>query len=356
MNEWIKDYYITNEFSMPFHELLQKVGLQELYQPSEAGSFFDFYDPYSDYKIKKSVFYTPETAKTISACFDHVIRTLNEFLTGGEFEDLIFYSKSNTWTPFSKALYCSFSGQVKNRVVKISDTEKYRCENGRWTSSKNKIPKENGRLLIGYIFRRIEQFFRRAMKYKYRLTANREKIDAAEIARLSGDPQAFFARIDAAIAGYYRQSRRKIVTVNADRLETIRENAQRIQEKLLAAGEETEPGTERPAAEPELLPRAEAAEPADGPRTAAADIWDAFARSLNETEKAAVRMILQNAPMKELQDFSKSHGMMPEVLVDEINQKAIDTVNDNIMELSDAVELFDEYRNNLERVISIERQ
>ena len=356
MNEWIRDYYITNEFSAPFEELLQKAGLQELYQPSGAGSFFDFYYPYSDYKIKKSIFYTPETAKTIGACFDHVIKSLSEFLLkrGEEFEDLIFYSKSNTWTPFSKALYCPFSRRTKNKVVTLSDTEKYRCEDGRWTSSKNKIPKENGRFLIGYLFKRIEQFFRRAMKYKYRLTANRKKIDDAELARSAGDPQEFFRRIDAAIVGYYRQSQRKVITVHVDRLETIRANAQRIQEKLLA-DEEPEPDPVRPAAELEIREPA-APEPAGGSGPAAADGWVAFARSLNETERTAVRMILQGAPGRELHAFSKESGVMPEVLVDEINRKALDAVEDNIIELSDKIEVFEEYKDDLKRVIPIESQ
>ncbi len=68
MNVWVRDYYITNDFSVPFEEALQKTGnLQKLYRPSGAESFFGFYSPYSDYKIEKSIFYTDETAKTIQS-------------------------------------------------------------------------------------------------------------------------------------------------------------------------------------------------------------------------------------------------------------------------------------------------
>jgi hypothetical protein len=45
---------------------------------------------------------------------------------------------------------------------------------------------------------------------------------------------------------------------------------------------------------------------------------------------------------------------MLEVIIDNINQKAIDTVNDNIIELSDEITVFDEYKDDLERVITIE--
>ena len=354
MNEWIRDYYITNDFSEPFPEFLQKTGiLQDLSKPPKAESIFDFYFPYSDYKIEKSIFFTPETAKTIGACFDSVIKTLDEFLLGqGEkFENLIFYSKSSAWAPFSNALYCSLSMETKNKVVEISNTEKYEYKNGCWTSSVNRIPKENGRLLIGYILKRIEQFYRRVTKYKYRVTANRNKIDSAEITRLVQDPQRFFQQIDAAIVKYYRQSQRKVITVDPGRIETIRENAQKTQEKLLIDGEETDSATAPMAPEPKPAHPA-ASEPAGGPKNP----WRAFARSLDRTERAAVRMILENAPLQKLQAFSKDHGTMLEVLVDGINQKAIDTVNDNVMELSDKIELFDEYRGDLKRVISIEFQ
>lgn len=365
MNEWVKDYYITNDFSEPFEELLQKTGnLQKLYRPSAPESLFDFYYPYSDYKIRKSAFYNPETAKTIGACFSHVVKALNDFMLGQgkEFEDLIFYSKSNRWTPFSDALYCSFSRQNQSRVAVISEIEKYKYENGRWTSSKNKLARENGRFVVGYILKRIEQFFRKTTKYKYKITANRKKISMAEIARIVPDPESFFRKIDEAIVEYYRLSQRKIITVDTDRLDTIRANAQMITEKLLVDGEydeadNEEPIAEHPAAEPTEIP-APPAETAAKPdeSSEAADEWDAFARSLSETEKEAVQMVLQGAPMGDFQNLAKSSGLMPEVLADRINQKAIDSVDDNIMELSDQITIFDEYREDLKRVIRIERR
>ena len=67
-------------------------------------------------------------------------------------------------------------------------------------------------------------------------------------------------------------------------------------------------------------------------------------------------MILQGAPGRELHAFSKESGVMPEVLVDEINRKALDALNDNIIGLSDKIEVFEEYKNDLKRVIPIESQ
>jgi hypothetical protein len=365
MSGWVRDYYITNDFSVPFEELLQNTGnLKELYRPTDPQSLFDFYCPYSDYKIKKSIFYTAETAKTMGACFDFVIRSLNAFLRGGgrEFENLVFYGRSNSWTPFQKALYCSFSRQLGNRTVRLSETEAYRYENGRWMSSRNRIPKENGRFLVGYILKRIEQFFRRKENFKYKLTANRKKISVPEIARAVPNPERLFTQIDAAIVGYYRQSQRKTVTVDAARLEAIRAGARRIQEKLLEGGEEAEmppqpvPEIEMPVpAEPQIPDPPLAASPAE-PAEAGPDIWDVFARSLSETEKAAVRLFLRDASSEELLAFSRNSRVMPEVLADGINQKALDAAGDSILEFTDKIRVFEEYRDDLKRVIGIECQ
>lgn len=363
MSGWVRDYYITNDFSAPFEELLQNTGnLKELYQPADSKSLFEYYCPYSDYKIKKSIFYTAETAGTIGACFDFVIRSLNEFLRGegGNFESLVFYGRSNGWTPFQKALYCSFSRQLGNKTVRLSETETYKYENGRWMSSRNRIPKENGRFLIGYILKRIEQFFRRKEKFKYKLTANRKKISIPEIARVVPDPERLFTQIDAAIVGYYRQSQRKTVTVDAARLEAIRAGARRIQEKLLEGGEEAglslqfTPETEPPVSAE--LKTSSPVLPTAVPEKAGQDIWDAFARSLSETEKAAVRLLLRDASSDELLTFSKNSRVMPEVLADGINQKALDAAGDSILEFTDQIRVFEEYRDDLKRVIGIECQ
>ena len=42
---------------------------------------------------------------------------------------------------------------------------------------------------------------------------------------------------------------------------------------------------------------------------------------------------------------------MLEVLVDGINEKAVDTVEDTIIDCTDTVEVFEEYRDELERVM-----
>ena len=55
--------------------------------------------------------------------------------------------------------------------------------------------------------------------------------------------------------------------------------------------------------------------------------------------------------MAELSAYAKSCHLMLEVLVDGINEKAVDTVEDTIIDCTDTVEVFEEYRDELERVM-----
>ena len=368
MTVWVRDYYITNEFTASFDAVWQNDPvLQRLYVRSGPTGIFDYYEPYSDYRVRHSRFFTPQTEKAIAGCFNHVIKALDVFSSGQNvpFASLVFYTDTrNGWTPFSKALYCSLSRSIQKKVVRFSDTEVYRCENGHWSSSQNRIVRENGRALIGYILRRIEQFYRRAAKYRYKLTADRQKVNLEELARLLPEPERLFTEIDRAIVAYYRLCHRLTITVDADRLETIRANAQRIQEKLLegmqadgpeTADSETPPPAkaEPPVAKPSPAPPVPITKP-DEPATGV-NGWRAFVRSLDVREMTALRKMLRNPSVRELQAFAQKNGVMLEVLVDGINQKALDTAGDTLVELDDEITVFEEYRDAVAKEVDDER-
>ena len=367
MNVWVRDYYTTNGFTVPFDEVLRgDPVLQRLFVRSGPAGAFDYYETFSDYRVRKSRFFTPQTETAITGCFNHVIKALDAFSSEKNvpFASLVFYTDSGSgWMPFSKALYCSRSRSIQNKVVRLSDAEVYRCENGHWTSSRNRIVRGNGRALIGYILRRIEQFYRKTAKYRYKLTADRQKIHLDELARLLPEPEHLFGEIDRAIVAYYRLSHRETITVDAGRLETIRANAQRIQEKLL---EGVQPGGPE-ASDPEMPPPAKAEPPAAKPSpapsapakpdepAAGANGWRTFVHSLDACEKTAVCKMLQDTSVRELQAFAQKSGVMLEVLADSINQKALDAAGDTLFELDDEITVFEEYRNAVQKEIDDER-
>lgn len=376
LTSWVKDYYITSQFHESFAELIEQWEfLRQFYPNAGKNDFYQLCIPFSEYKVEKSIFYSETNGKQIQDCFSYVAEALVGYLQqcGTDFDDLVFYSnKGNAWEPFAKALYYNRTDSLpKKRTVKLSYTEVYWYDSGRWVSSLNRVCKENGRMIIGYLLRRIEQFLRKATKFKYQLNANREKINSAEIRALGIDCDSFFTYIDTAIMEFYRLSQRKTITVDLENLERIRASALATQEKLLVTEEESNPAwqeetplnvvacgeppelpkgaglSEDLPKQPSILPET-AVHPMEGTET---DVWTSFARALTETETKAMKCILQDAGIQELHRFSKEHHTMAEVLIDGINEKAIDTVKDNVLELSDIVEVYEEYRSDLERVI-----
>ena len=70
------------------------------------------------------------------------------------------------------------------------------------------------------------------------------------------------------------------------------------------------------------------------------DVWRDFAGSLEPVELTALRNILEGASAKNMHEFAKAGGYMLEVLLDGINQKALDFTGDTILEFTDKIEVY----------------
>lgn len=373
--EWVKDYYVVNSFPCSFAALVREHPLlQEFYQPEEATGYFERYAPFSAYPFQKSIFWSAETEPVIRACFQQVMEAVESLTqaSGLAFADLVFAGrKGGLWKPYRKALYHpDFAGIAPGKTVRISDTELYCFHGESWTASKNRVCRENGRQIIGYMLKRIEQFYRKATGFRYQIKADRGKIDLSELARLPDGGESLFPCIDAAIQAHYQASKRKTVTVDPQKLAQIREQAQLTQEKLLV-NPETEQEAPAPRAirggslpaERALLEETAKTPPpaAPGPQVLSAGLstqangsgsgWEQFAAALSAAEREALCRALRGASAAELSAYAKSCRLMLEVLVDGINEKAVDAVEDTVMDCTDTVEVFEEYREELESVM-----
>ena len=367
--EWVKDYFIVNAFSCSFAALVREHPLlQNFYQPEQATGYFERYAPFSAYPFQKSIFWSAETEPVLRSCFQQVMEAVESLMQafGLTFAELVFAGrKGNLWKPYRKALYHpDFAGIEPGKTVRISDTELY-CFHGEcWTASKNRVCRENGRQMIGYMLKRIEQFYRKATGFRYQIKADQGKIDLSELTRLPDGGVSLFHCIDEAIRAHYQASKRKTVTVDPQKLAQIRERAQITQEKLLvnpeaeqkaqAVGDNSRPDENALLKEGEADPSAEPGSQelhTSLPMQAEGSAWDHFAASLDAAEREALCRALRGASVAELSAYAKSRRIMLEVLVDGINEKAVDTVEDTIIDCTDVLEVFEEYKDELERVM-----
>jgi len=343
---WIKDFYVYYALPGCFTDFALEHGLQGQFPEqflSVAGpaSGLALWNGVSGYDITKSRFYGDGNGPLVSDCFDAVLFGVRELcgrhhcgiemlLTNGA-------QKEAPWYPFQRALFFPWFKQPDRRV-EMRGPEIYVCKDNRWTAS-TPVPYWGRREFVGYLLKKTEACLRRAMKYRYRITANpRSFLPAFHRLKALGIPFAEFdAAIEQAVACFHKDLTRTVVAVDHRNLARIRREAQGTRDKLTV---------------PEDIPPAMSVEtPSERMEWTAPerDGWAALKGALSPAELKALSMILRGgAGIKALADET---GVMQEVLADSINEKAADTVGDSIIEMAGGMKPYEEYRERIAEMV-----
>ncbi|MFT3952636.1 MAG: TerB N-terminal domain-containing protein [Oscillospiraceae bacterium] len=381
---WLRDFYLFHAIYEPFEAFAARSPLlAAMFPPAGERDLFAEYAGLADYKIDASEFVTEENRPKIAACFGAMVEAADRYLSRWkrDFRSLVYYETS-------RAAYVPFSGTpAAGAGVRSDGTLLTVCgwafdkQNGGWNAAAQPVPRRVGGYLIGTMLKAAEQRFRTAASYPYQLRVGREKLAGGEFKALVPQPEGLFAAMDAALDAAFAKANRLVIAVNPARLEEVRRSALAIQERLLVNPEDAEPTQDaRSNAERALPEQAETAEleiaavtsgreqnlipdameaaeaivetvrfVAEEP-SGAEDEWAAFCRSLDEAERAAVRIALSGGSEAALMKLAREAGRMAEVLVDGVNEKALDRIGDGILELSDGLTVYAEYKENLGRV------
>lgn len=334
VSRWLKDYYIFYNLSQSsFKEFVDKYELGEHFPNiSDVDSDFDLFCSISKYDIKKSKFYTDENNEMIANCFSFVIEKIrqNFEVAGLDFDDALFRPtrKLVRWRPFKDALFYNHLKQ-KNRRVILSKNEIYVCKNGKWTFS-TYLTSEKGRQFVGFVIKQMEVALRKLTKYKFKLAANVGMIHEQTLAKLVSSGIDIEKTICAAVLEFYRDLTKTVVTVDRTSLAKIRKEALVTQESLIV---EEQPLNVLPQANENIfedLPDVEPIETSDG--------WQGLKENLSENEIKSLKKIIQKGDIK---SFADECGVMLEVLIDGINEKAMDYIGDNLID--DEFNLYEDY-------------
>ncbi len=79
------------------------------------------------------------------------------------------------------------------------------------------------------------------------------------------------------------------------------------------------------------------------------DIWSKFKEVLSLIELEALKHIIDG---KDIKGFAFRNMLMPEVLADEINQKAMDCLGDTILEFDDNLIIYEDYKSKLFEILN----
>jgi len=356
---WLKDYHIYYELFHSFRDFVMANGLRTHYprllNPNDS---FDLFCSVSKYDIRKSIFYNDDTVQLIRDCFDYILPILKERLEEGQIclDTYLFQPAKNlsVWMPFHNALFYPQTIQGDKRVM-LSATEIYVCTQNKWTYSKA-IPTEGGKQLVGYLLKQMESVLRRLTGYKHKLSAKINSIGPMTTAVLQQEGISLEKLVTELCVEFYRQATRTVVTVNPDALAKIRQESLITQEKLIVPEENAPAPAQQKISIPK--PTAPTLLPEDS-ADSSSEPWEALWDALNDLEKQALFLLWDhqaNGAHADLEQFALEHSLMPEVLMDGMNEKAMDYVGDNLLESSDSnpnidYRIYEDYTQQVEGMV-----
>lgn len=360
--KWIKDYHIYYELPLSFKDFLINNKMQAYYPDiacyeADKNSSFERLSSISRYNIKKSTFYQAEK-KLVEDCFDFVINRLKSlFLKSDlEFDNMIFQaSKSKIdWIPFEGALFYQHLKQT-NRLIVLSNDEVYTYNQNKCLKSVF-IARDSGRYLITYVFKQMEVILRKLNNYKFKITANVNIINTETLLKLGALGISIEKVVTDASLEFYAERNKTIVTIDKSALNKIRVEALQTQEKLSIDESNFEPNTifhneiKDNIYEDEIkdVKKNEQKHTTQQNSSEQVDVWHSFKSQLNEIEIKALNIIIYDD--SKIKKFADENSIMIEVLVDSINEKAFDSIGDNILEIDTSIIIYDEY---LEKLVSI---
>ena len=340
---WLKDYHIY--YDLDFAQFVDKHNLATLYPQnylfeSTPKNCLDLWNAISGYNVNNSRFYQDNNQELMQSCFYTVIKAIEAFCISKDtsIQNVLMHVTymSVPWQPFSQALFFSWYDQP-DRKLSLPGGEVYYCKRNIWTA--DTVTHQSRRAEIAsYIIRKTEECLRKTTKYKHEITAYTKAASRAfrGFTKTGITRQQLDAVIEKAVADYHNKTKRTIVTVKPGNLDRIREEAKGTQDMLVVPEANDAPSivstvAHKPAEHVKSKPQTN-----NNP-------WTNLKSALTPTEIKALSLLLDGTA--NLNDL----GVMPEVLLDSINEKASDHIGDNILDEDFAI--YDDYIAHVSQII-----
>jgi hypothetical protein len=240
--------------------------------------------------------------------------------------------------------------------------ERYEYKRGKWSCLKPQMFNLVGSMLLGYVIKRMEAKMRAILRYKHRLSPNTRSVITAlqnsgvkskRIYELLEDP-LLDQTIDQAVVSFFNDNltllkgsgtapRRVVVSIDVNKLDKIRSEALDIQEKLIVSDEALPVEETIPQQTPPPEPVSVDSE--------GEDEWTCLKADLSPVQRQAIGVILSGRDVTEkLLSLATENGMLVEVLLEEVNEKALEYIGDNIIEtLETPVYIYEDYYGDVDR-------
>lgn len=347
---WLRDYHVYYPLPHSFAEFIDTHELHGYFSETtmfNAEAALANWLTVGNYDISKSKFYNDGNKELMEAAFRTAISALRQSFEaiGNDLVDLFYFRSSSTaWRPFSDALFHTPSTPQENKIVEISPYEIYICHNRKWTTRKL-TPYKHKSDLAGWFVKTVEFSLRNALGFtgSFPISITKLAIVSDILHGMNMSFNGLSSVIDIAVRDVYLESTRVVVMVDGRNLERIREEAEATQEKLIV--DDTETGLLQSSFTHASVSSKNLMQTQLPPTPTEPD----FKSILTQIELFALKIILTSP--ETIKSFADENGIMLEILLDGINEKAMDTIGDNVLELCDnEIIIYDEYVSEIEAI------
>lgn len=383
MGDWIADFVLVHQLDIPFAELAERVphgifGSKDLYELELLHRFqqetidftLEMLAALSDYNVMRSKFYLGGGRKDLETYVPKVLAVVDRYLLAKHGQRLIDYLhpgevEKRERVLFRGALYDSslHGKRVKIGVVPLSTHPPLRAmvtQLIRLTENTlRKLHGFKGKLRVETVDEEIRLLVERYLEREYDAAQEAKRprpsvsIDTEKLAQLQVDSDQVrdwltIEEEDVVIAAAEVKADTRAMDEAAD-MELIQEPEQ--VEKAADPADQVECSTANDSSEQ----RSESIAGVSVLAASAAGLdedWRALAESLQPVHLQVLQLLLRDSGAEALFQLAGEHGSMPELLIEEINTAAMETIGDLVIDEEAIVE---EYMNIVEQWLGDER-
>lgn len=356
LSNWVKDYYIINRINIDFNLIEEEFPIKNndnLKDISEIliGNYenkLEFLDSISNYHILKSKIMEHKYSFLINLVIPEIFKNLDKYFSENNlsFVNITFGEfKKKYWNVYENAIY--FNNKLESDFVfKFKNLETYYRKGNNYYKETFELS-QYSKCIVGYILKNIEITLRECLKFSKNLKVNISSLDElssnAELYSVVTDKK-FNMIINNTIKKYLIEHKTEInniitkekkeeIVIDANKFNEIRKSSSRIQEKLIVEEENYLEKEEQ--VEIEII-------------NSSQDIFKNLIDNLNTVELDFLKKIVNNEPRNNLIDYSKQNNILFEIMIENINKVALETITDNLIEdNSDEVIIYAEYIDSL---------
>ena len=340
----IKEFYITNGFKIPYTEIMKKFPIEIKTQAKDLKDInkgiytdkIDFLDEISTYKIAKSKLLETKYGYLLNQCIEKIFTKLNQKFKENDISlsEMLMYKHETEywWNPLRN--YNIFHEKKPIGPIIIEGIEKYECLNGMWNKTIYSEDRKY-RNTIGYILKTMECYIREYLGYrKLKLPGKNEIIKDIGEYYCSDKTRNVLRKI-------YKMNLQEIIQIET--IKFLEEN--KIPKMIFKKPKEKQDEFEQEEKIEVVFNQEQFAKI----REKSEEIQKALIIEENTEEKEIINVLLEKQDVEnKIMQIAQSHNEMLEVIISNINDKALETIGDTVIE-SDMSSIYEDYEEEIKK-------